>query len=160
MRIVMKPPPPMLPAVGYVTASAKPVATAASTALPPSLRISTPASLASRDMLTTMPCWANVPGMAGLNRQSGGNAEWMTAAGLAATAGAGGDDVPERWQAKPAVAMHAAARERRWELRMRACCHVALQLSRSVSSAPSARLPPVMDFRSRLARTALMSVYS
>ena len=31
----MKPPPPMLPALGKVTASAKPTATAASTALPP-----------------------------------------------------------------------------------------------------------------------------
>ena len=32
----MKPPPPILPAVGWVTASAKAVATAPSTALPPS----------------------------------------------------------------------------------------------------------------------------
>src|SRR5215831_10366058 len=110
----MKPPPPMFPAVGYVTASAKPVATAASTALPPCLRTSTPASLASRDMLTTMPCSANVAGMPGLNRQSGGNAEWMTAAGLAATVGADADGLPERWQAaNPAVAMHATASENR-----------------------------------------------
>ena len=35
MRISMKPPPPRLPANGCVTASAKPTATAASTALPP-----------------------------------------------------------------------------------------------------------------------------
>ena len=34
----MKPPPPILPARGYVTAIAKPVATAASTALPPCLQ--------------------------------------------------------------------------------------------------------------------------
>ena len=35
MRITMNPPPPMLPASGCTTASAKPTATAASTALPP-----------------------------------------------------------------------------------------------------------------------------
>src|SRR5437016_3797334 len=35
----MKPPPPMFPAPGHVTASASPVATAASTALPPFFRI-------------------------------------------------------------------------------------------------------------------------
>ena len=34
-RISMKPPPPMLPAQGCVTASASPTATAASMALPP-----------------------------------------------------------------------------------------------------------------------------
>ena len=34
-RITMKPPPPMLPASGWTTASANPTATAASTALPP-----------------------------------------------------------------------------------------------------------------------------
>ena len=38
----MNPPPPMLPAAGYVTVKAKAVATAASTALPPRLRIATP----------------------------------------------------------------------------------------------------------------------
>ena len=38
----MKPPPPRLPARGSVTASAKPTATAASTALPPSLSTSRP----------------------------------------------------------------------------------------------------------------------
>ena len=50
----MKPPPPMLPARGRVTASAKPVATAASTALPPLASIARPASLASRSGPTTM----------------------------------------------------------------------------------------------------------
>ena len=50
----MKPPPPMFPAPGSTTASAKPTATAASTALPPLLRISTPASSASASSLTTM----------------------------------------------------------------------------------------------------------
>src|SRR5665213_2473477 len=60
IRITMKPPPPMLPACGNVTASAKPVATAASTAFPPARMISTPAWLASALLLTTMPCAAIV----------------------------------------------------------------------------------------------------
>ena len=38
----MKPPPPMLPAVGWTTASAKAVATAASTAVPPAAMTSAP----------------------------------------------------------------------------------------------------------------------
>ena len=42
----MKPPPPMLPASGSTTAIANPVATAASTALPPCRRMSRPTSLA------------------------------------------------------------------------------------------------------------------
>src|SRR5665647_2798429 len=55
----MKPPPPMFPALGYVTASAKPVATAASTAFPPAFMISTPASLAYFDMLPAIACSAD-----------------------------------------------------------------------------------------------------
>src|SRR5947209_3861844 len=51
----MKPPPPMLPAWGCVTASANPIATAASTALPPALRISTPTCVASFSWLATIP---------------------------------------------------------------------------------------------------------
>src|SRR5436190_1258032 len=43
----MNPPPPMLPASGSTTSSAKPTATAASTALPPCFTISMPTSLAS-----------------------------------------------------------------------------------------------------------------
>ena len=54
----MKPPPPMLPARGKVTASAKPTATAASTALPPCFKISTPARVANVSWLDTMPCLA------------------------------------------------------------------------------------------------------
>src|SRR5438477_10150593 len=50
----MKPPPPMFPACGWTTASAKPTATAASTALPPLFRISTPAAEANPLTLTTM----------------------------------------------------------------------------------------------------------
>ena len=40
----MKPPPPMLPALGNVVARENPTATAASTALPPISNISTPIS--------------------------------------------------------------------------------------------------------------------
>src|ERR1035437_6776556 len=71
----MKPPPPMFPALGYVTASAKPVATAASTAFPPAFMISTPASLAYFDMLTAIACSANVAGVPAVNRHPAGNAE-------------------------------------------------------------------------------------
>src|SRR5947207_7897125 len=52
----MYPPPPMLPASGYTTASAKPTATAASTALPPWRMISMPASPASGASLATIAC--------------------------------------------------------------------------------------------------------
>ena len=52
---IMKPPPPMLPALGSTTASAKPTATAASMALPPAFRMSTPTWLASACSLATMP---------------------------------------------------------------------------------------------------------
>src|SRR5437588_10405520 len=54
----MKPPPPILPAAGSTTARAKAVATAASTALPPCFRISTPACDPSSSSVTTMPCTA------------------------------------------------------------------------------------------------------
>ena len=54
-RITMKPPPPMLPANGCTTASANPVATAASTALPPFFNIDTPACDARFLAETTMP---------------------------------------------------------------------------------------------------------
>src|SRR5262249_35717950 len=70
----MNPPPPMLPALEYVTARAKPVATAASIALPPACRISRPASLAYRDMPTTIACSANVASVPALKRQPSGNA--------------------------------------------------------------------------------------
>ena len=51
----MKPPPPMLPANGCVTASANAVATAASTALPPFVRMAAPMSDATSDAETTTP---------------------------------------------------------------------------------------------------------
>src|SRR5437764_278219 len=54
----MKPPPPRLPAAGYTTASAKATAIAASTALPPRRRTSTPTCDASLLVEATMPCRA------------------------------------------------------------------------------------------------------
>ena len=51
----MNPPPPMLPALGSVTASANAVATAASTALPPLASTAAPASQAGADVQTTSP---------------------------------------------------------------------------------------------------------
>src|SRR5438105_11048926 len=56
MRTSINPPPPMLPAAGSTTAKAKAVATAASIALPPFCRISTPARDASSSSVATMPC--------------------------------------------------------------------------------------------------------
>src|SRR5687767_12467954 len=57
----MNPPPPMLPAVGCVTASANAVATAASTALPPRCRMSAPTSDAIADVDTTSPVVDGTP---------------------------------------------------------------------------------------------------
>src|SRR5438874_940515 len=54
----MKPPPPRLPAAGYTTASAKATAMAASTALPPRRRTSTPTCDAILLVEATMPCRA------------------------------------------------------------------------------------------------------
>src|SRR6185369_13202153 len=51
----MKPPPPMLPAVGWTTASAKAVATAASTAVPPAAITSAPMRDAISFCDATMP---------------------------------------------------------------------------------------------------------
>ena len=51
----MNPPPPILPAAGCVTASAKAVAIAASTALPPDLRTRNPASEPGCETETTTP---------------------------------------------------------------------------------------------------------
>src|SRR6516164_4975620 len=51
----MKPPPPRLPASGQVTARANAVATAASTAFPPCLRMLHPTADASGDTETTIP---------------------------------------------------------------------------------------------------------
>ena len=54
-RATMNPPPPMFPASGFTTASAKCVATAASTALPPACSMPSPAALASESVDTTIP---------------------------------------------------------------------------------------------------------
>src|SRR3989475_642475 len=59
----MNPPPPMFPATGSTTASANATATAASTALPPRRRISTPTSLASGCPDTTI-AWRLATGFA------------------------------------------------------------------------------------------------
>ena len=50
-----KPPPPKFPAWGKVTAKAKEVATAASTALPPSRRIWAPTAAAWASWAATIP---------------------------------------------------------------------------------------------------------
>src|SRR5712671_3093157 len=52
----MKPPPPIPHEAGLVTPTASAVATAASIALPPCFRISTPAAAASALSETTIPC--------------------------------------------------------------------------------------------------------
>ena len=57
-RASRNPPPPMLPAQGYVTASANPTATAASIALPPAFSTATPTSVAMGSCATTMACRA------------------------------------------------------------------------------------------------------
>ncbi len=58
----MKPVPPLLPADGCTTARVNPTATAASTALPPFLMISTPTSLAIGWIDDTIP-WRSGTGM-------------------------------------------------------------------------------------------------
>jgi len=52
---IIKPPPPKFPFSGQVTASVKPIATAASIAFPPFYRIATPASEACTFVETTIP---------------------------------------------------------------------------------------------------------
>src|SRR6185436_12414777 len=61
VRTIMNPPPPILPALGCVTASANAVATAASTAFPPRARIEAPASQAVDDVQTTTPSLLSTP---------------------------------------------------------------------------------------------------
>src|SRR4051812_32351243 len=56
----MKPPPPMLPALGWVTASAKAVATAASIAVPPAAIISAPIFDAISFCDATIPRWDRI----------------------------------------------------------------------------------------------------
>src|SRR5215467_1991562 len=61
----MNPPPPRLPALGCVTASANPVATAASTAFPPFFKISIPTFDAFGSIDTTAPCSNDTGAVAG-----------------------------------------------------------------------------------------------
>ena len=60
-RTTANPPPPRLPAVGYATAIANAVATAASTALPPCWSTSSPIFVASAQSLVTAPCGLGAP---------------------------------------------------------------------------------------------------
>ena len=57
---VKNPPPPKFPFAGEVTASANPVATIASKALPPFLRISIPTWEAILDVDDTAPFWLDI----------------------------------------------------------------------------------------------------
>ncbi len=86
----MKPPPPMLPARGRVTASAKPTATAASTALPPRFSMSNPTRDASASWLTTMPCVA-MTGRAVAKGEMIGAGSAQAAAGEKREEGEGGE---------------------------------------------------------------------
>src|SRR5688572_30828959 len=87
--MIANPPPPMLPAAGCVTASANPVATAASTALPPAARISSPASDAAAEFDTTISCFAKSAAPPALNRQSVGKLAGVAGGGAPSGAGAG-----------------------------------------------------------------------
>ena len=75
IRVTMNPPPPMLPATGWTTASANATATAASTALPPRRSMSTPTSLASGCDVTTMACSP----VTGVTRRVSGQSAAMSA---------------------------------------------------------------------------------
>ena len=91
----MKPPPPRFPASGFTTASARPVATAASTALPPAARMSTPTRDAYSSVVATIPPRAVTGGVSAWKGQSSGKAPPATTKELAATGGAG-DSQPDR----------------------------------------------------------------
>src|SRR5262245_15164589 len=54
--MIIKPPPPRFPADGHTTASARPTATAASTAFPPRFNTSTPTCEAISLTEETIPC--------------------------------------------------------------------------------------------------------
>src|SRR6185503_13265281 len=90
----MYPPPPMLPASGYTTASANPTATAASTALPPFFRISTPASLASGASLEIIACSPNVAALPALYGHVSGKTAGFVPDGYAAAPPTAADGPP------------------------------------------------------------------
>src|SRR5262249_44439085 len=71
-RIIMKPPPPRLPADGQTTASASPTATAASFALPPRFITSAPTRDAISLVDATIP-WAARTGSRDAARGASGN---------------------------------------------------------------------------------------
>src|SRR6187549_2651513 len=98
-RNTMKPPPPMLPADGWVTPSANPTATAASTALPPRFKIATPTSLAAASALLTAPCVPTATAGSELLGRAGAVATGAAATGsgalaLAAPLGPDAGEVP------------------------------------------------------------------
>src|SRR5687768_123780 len=91
--MTMKPPPPMLPALGCVTLSARPTATAASTALPPFFRMEIPTAVACFSALVTAPprpVATSVPAVAGAAPTSSGPVIGSAPASPAAVAGAVG----------------------------------------------------------------------
>ena len=104
--MVMNPPPPMLPQHGCTTASAKPTATAASTALPPRLRMSTPTIVARCCALTTMACLA-VTGLAFSSATRVMTGSRPVESGLTSCAQAGAPDA-----AKVSARASAACRQR------------------------------------------------
>src|SRR5687768_3095931 len=99
----------MLPAAGQVGTSAKPTATAASTALPPRLRISTPAALASGALLAIIARSAKAAGAPVANRHPAGYAAARRSGIDGARSGAGG---ATRQAARAMAAATRAARER------------------------------------------------
>src|SRR5438067_4810243 len=76
----MKPPPPILPALGCVTASANAVATAASTADPPLARTAAPASHAGLDVQTTRPSFEGTASSGAATSASGAGTSASTRA--------------------------------------------------------------------------------
>src|SRR4051812_20990679 len=82
----MNPPPPILPALGCVTASANAVATAASTAVPPLASTAAPASQAGADVQTTRPSFDETP-WSFAACVAGGRADATTSNRAAATEG-------------------------------------------------------------------------
>ncbi len=86
IRATRNPPPPMFPASGFTTASAKWTATAASTAFPPRRSTSAPISDATRSVVTTIPRAASVgASRSRVNSHPGGN-ETVSARASAASA--------------------------------------------------------------------------
>ena len=87
----MNPPPPMFPASGFTTASARETATAASTAFPPRSMIWAPISLATLSVVTTTACWAVSGASLAENRHVSGKTtadrNWTASVGGAGSAG-------------------------------------------------------------------------